>query len=124
MSLVNAIADWKRLVNNGGFGVNVTLTPPGSSTSKIVKGIAVKHHTSVSTDGLPVNSINVHVSIIESDLIALSYTVRNAAGEVDLRNHRASFADANGTTKNYIIKETMPDETVGLITCILGRYGS
>lgn len=124
MSLARAKADWKRLLNNGGFGVDVTLTPPNSITSTIVKAIAIKHHNSIGTDGLPINSKNVHVSIIESDLITLNYTVRNVAGEVSLRNHRASFADSNGNAKNYIIKETFPDETIGLITCILGDYGS
>jgi len=124
MSLEKAKSDWKRLLNNGGFGVSITLTPPNSSASTIVKAIAIKHHNSIGTDGLPINAKNVHISIIESDLIALSYTVRNVEGEVSLRNHRVSFADSNDNVKNYIIKETFPDETIGLITCILGDYGS
>jgi len=124
MSIARAIADWKRLLNNGGFGVSITLIPPNSTTPTIVKAIAIRHNNSISTDGLQVNSVNIHVSIIESDLVALNYTVRNADGEVSLRNHRVSFPNSNGVTKNYIIKEAMPDETVGLITCQLGNYGS
>jgi len=92
--------------------------------SQIIVGLATKHNNSVTTDGIPVNAKNVHVSLIESYLVALGVTVRNLNGEVNLRNYRVSFPDSSGVTKNYIIKETMPDETTGVIVCILGDYGS
>lgn len=124
MSLTRAINDLKRILNDGGFSVNITMTPPNSTTSSIVKALAIKHHNSINTDGLPINAKNVHISLVEGDLTALNYTVRNSSGEVSLRNHRVSYADSTGVVKNYIIKETFPDETIGLITCILGDYGS
>jgi hypothetical protein len=123
MSLERAITDWKRFTLNGGFEVDITLTPPvGDPVS--VKGLGTKHHNSVGTDGLPINSKNVHISLIESDLTEKGITVRDVNGEVNLRNYLANFIDSSGVLKNYIIKETFPDETVGVITCILGDYGS
>lgn len=123
MSLDRAINDWKRFVLNGGFEVDITLTPPSSSPVE-VKGLGTKHHNSIGTDGLPFNSKNAHISLIESDLVEKGITVRDANGEVNLRNFLADFIDSSGVLKNYIIKETFPDETVGVIVCILVDYGS
>jgi len=123
MSLERAKYDWLRFSTNGGFQVALTLTPVSGSPLQCV-GLATKHHNSIGSDGLPVNSKNAHISLIESYLIGLGYVVRDSNGEVNLRNHRVSFADSSGVVKNYIIKETLPDETVGVITCILGDYGS
>lgn len=123
MSLPQAKFDWQRFTNNGGFGVDLTLTPPGGEPF-LIKGLATKHHNSIGTDGLPVNAKNVRISIIESDLVSLEYPVRNLKGEVSMLKHLVSYIDSTGSAKNFIIKETMPDETIGLITCILGDYGS
>jgi hypothetical protein len=123
MSLERAKYDWLRFSTNGGFQVAITLTPLSGTPLSCV-ALATKHHNSIGTDGLPVNSKNVHISLIESYLVVLGYTVRDANQEVNLRNHKVSFADSSGVVKNYIIKETLPDETVGVITCLLGDYGS
>ena len=123
MSLGRAKADMKRFIIGGGFEVSMTLTPPGGEPVS-VSTLATKHHNSINTDGLPVNSKNAHVSFIESDLTDKGLTVRDSAGEINLRNWRVSFADSSDVVKNYIIKETMPDETLGVIVCILGDYGS
>jgi hypothetical protein len=123
MSLAQAKYDWLRFSNNGGFQVSMTLTPLIGSALPIV-GLATKHNNSVNTDGLPINSKNVHVSLVESYLVSLGLTVRNSAGEINMRNWKISFPDSSGITKNYVIQETMPDETIGVIVCILGDYGS
>lgn len=123
MRLLQAKYDWLRFSTAGGFEVDITLTPPVGDHIHC-KGLATKHHNSVGTDGLPINAKNAHCSFIESHLTGLGYTVRDANGEVNLRNHRVSYTDSSGVVKEYIIKETMPDETVGVIVCILGDYGS
>lgn len=123
MSLARSKYDWLRFSTAGGFQVAMILTSPANVVLSIV-GLATKHNNSVTTDGIPVNAKNVHVSLIESYLVALGVTVRNSNGEINLRNYRVSFPDSSGVTKNYIIKETIPDETTGVIVCILGDYGS
>lgn len=123
MSLARAKYDWLRFSTAGGFQVAMTLTSPANVALSIV-GLATKHNNSVTTDGIPVNAKNVHISLIESYLVSLGVTVRNSNGEVNLRNYRVSFPDSSGVTKNYRIEETIPDETTGVIVCILGDYGS
>lgn len=123
MSLDRAKYDWNRFSVSGGFEVNATLTPSGGEPV-LVKCLGTKHHNSINTDGIPINSKNTHISLIESYLTGLGLTVRDSSGEINLRNWLVSFADSSGVSKDYIIKETMPDETVGVITCILGDYAS
>jgi hypothetical protein len=106
MSLARAKYDWLRFSTNGGFEVVATLTPP-SGLPLLVKGLGFKHHTSIDTDGVPINSKNAHISFIESYLTDLEYTVRDTNGDINLRNHRVSFADSSG-----------------VVMCILGDYGS
>lgn len=119
--LERARKDMVNIINNSGFGIDCEIIPPiGDSIS--INALFTSHNNSVSTDGISVNAKNIHISIAESDLIANGYTVRNINGEVDLRNHRISCKDSTGDIKNFIITETMPDETLGLIVCILGLY--
>ena len=42
--------------------------------------------------------------------------------EVDLIQHKVNFADSTGVVKNYIVRENIPDENLGLITLWLGDY--
>jgi hypothetical protein len=142
--------DWKRFVTAGGFQVDLTFTSPvpfssqnvvtvdgyqvitiggktivtiNSDKSLTIKGIYAQHHNSISTDGTPINAKLTRVSFAESSLTLAGYPVRSS-GEVNLRNHLIDFADSTGVLKHYKIKEWFPDETVGIITCILGNYGS
>jgi hypothetical protein len=121
MSLQRARYDWNRFVIGGGFETDIVLTPPDNN-AVTVKGLAVKHHTKISTDGLPVNSKYVRISVSEASLVALEYPVRNGKNEVSMRKHKVAFKDSTGEERNYIIQETIPDETIGLITLLLGDY--
>jgi len=122
MSLERARADMINIINNSGFGIDCIFTPTiGDSVT--VKALFTSHNNSVSTDGIPINAKNIHISIAESDLVDENYTVRNSTGEVDLKNHRVTLSDSTGSSKTFVIKETIPDETLGLIVCILGYYG-
>ena len=122
MSLAAARNDWKRFVNAGGFQVEIVLKTPDELTEITVLGLAMKHHLSIDSDGRELSAKNVHISIIEADLVAESYPVRNSAGEVSLLKHKVSYPDSTGNIKDYVIIRTYPDETVGVITCILGDY--
>jgi hypothetical protein len=151
MLLACAREDWKRFLTAGGFQVDLTFTSPvpfssqnivtveghqvisvdgriivtiNSDKSLTIKGIYAQHHNSIATDGTPVNAKLTRVSFAESSLSLANYPVRNANGEVYLKRHLIDFTDSTGVLKHYIIKESFPDETVGVITCILGDYGS
>ena len=109
--------------NLDGFGVTLTLTAPTSETIDVV-GLHTKHHLSLDFEtGRALNSTNAHCSFSETELIDLGFiSIRNSKGEVDLKGYKVDIKDSTGTLKNYVIKEWFPDETVGLIVCILGQY--
>lgn len=109
-------------VNSDDFAVAITLTSPTGTTATI-KGLHTKHHLGIDTDGNMVNTKKAHVSFSEKYLTDVSYPIRNAAGEVDLKKHKVSVKDSTGTAKNYMIQSWYPDETVGLIVCILEDFG-
>ena len=124
MSIDRAIQDAKRFVTSGGFEVNITLKTPDEATTLEIKGTSSRHHNSIDTDGLPVSSLNVHITIAEQDLIDNSYPYRNSKDEVSLRKHFVSCPDSRNEIRDYLIREVWPDETLGLIVCILEKNGS
>jgi hypothetical protein len=111
--------DAKKYVNGGGFESSITITNPSSSISIEITGWASKHHISFDTDGAPINAKNAHICIDEEVLNAAGYPVR-VNEEVQLLNHKIEVKDSSGVIKKYIIKENFPDETLGLIVCVLG----
>jgi len=123
MSLIaQAKADILSITTNSDeWAVEITLTAPNADTITI-KGLHTKHHMAVDTLGNPVSAKNAHISFSESLLTDEDYPCRNAAGEVDLKGHRVSVADSTGTAKEYTIRQWHPDETIGLIKCLLDDY--
>lgn len=123
MSLLDKIKrDAQRITSNGDeYAVDITFISP-ELTTVTIKGIHAKRHLPVFTDGNQINTKTAYVSISEAILSAAGYTVRNSKTEVSLVGHRANVADSTGISKEYVIQETYPDETLGLIVCILGDY--
>lgn len=123
MNLIDqAKADIEQITSNlNEFAVEIIFTSPTEQTATI-SGLHTKIHLGVDTDGLAVNSKKAHISFSEKFLTDASYPVRNSSGEVNLRNHRVSVKDSTGILKNYTVKEIFPDETIGLITCMLDDF--
>jgi hypothetical protein len=111
--------DAKNHITKGGFEENITLQTADSLTSVDVTGYATKHFLQFDSDGLPINTKNVHICISEDDLVDLSYPVRNAKNEVNLLHHKVTFKDSTGLDRTYKINENWPDESLGLIVCVL-----
>lgn len=103
-------------------GTNITLTKPDGLTSVDIVGLATKHHIGIDTEGNLVNVKNVHISFAEQLVVDASFSIRNSNDEVYLKGYRATYNDSRGTSKTYVIREWMPDETLGVILCILGDY--
>jgi len=117
--LQSAKADAKRHITEGGFESDITITTPDGSVTLATTGWATKHHLNFDTDGAPINAKNAHICLDEQKLADAGYPVR-VNEEVTLLNHKIIVKDSSGIDKNYIIKENFPDETLGLIACILG----
>lgn len=118
-----AIQDAKKFTTSGGFETDIIIENPPGSIQANLKGLAAKHHISFDTEGNPINSKNVHISIDENQLVASNYPVR-VNNEISLLGHKITYADSTGNTRQYLIEQTLPDEVLGLIVCILGDYTS
>lgn len=124
MSLYDiAKTDVNNITNNSAeWGRAITLTAPNSETADI-NGIHVKHHTAFDEQGFPVNGKISSIAISEDIVLAAnsSYPLRTN-GEVHLKNHLIQAKDSTGVLNTYKIQQWFPDETIGLIVCILSDY--
>lgn len=120
--LNRARLDAKKYITRGGFQEDITLTSPDGSIVLQTTGWNTKHWINFESDGSPINSKNAHICIDEELLVAANYPLRNSDQEVHLQKHRVSVVDSSGVVKEYIINEWYPDETLGLIVCILGDF--
>lgn len=103
-----------------GWEEDIKLSTPDNSLTINLKGIHTKHHISFDDSGQRINAKNAHILIDEKDLTLFDYPYRNQTGNVALIAHKVEVADSNGDVKKFIINETYPSETFGLIVCILG----
>jgi hypothetical protein len=120
--LAKARRDVKKFIKSGGFQEDISLITPDGTTTLITAGLASKHWINFDSDGLPINSKNAHICIDEDVLTVNDYPYRDADGDISLKKHKIDVKDSSGIIKNYVIKEWFPDETLGLIVCILGDY--
>ena len=113
-------ADILAITTNGDdFGTALEFTSIDGTNTVVVNGLASSHHLRIDYDGAAVAGRNVHISVAEAALVAEDFPTRNAAGEIKLRNCTVKWTDATGTEKTYTIDNAHPDNTVGLIVCIL-----
>ena len=117
--LKKAKLDASRMILKGGFSVDIELTTPDKLTSYETSGLATKHHISINSEGLPINSKNAHVLLDEKELTELGIQVRDLNGEVKLINYFVKVKDSSDVLREYVISENLPNETIGMIVCIL-----
>jgi hypothetical protein len=101
------------------FSTEFTITSP-TNIVFVGKGLFIKHHLGIDTDGNAVNSKKASLTFAERSM--LNYPLRNANLQVNLRSHKISVKDSTGLVANYMVREWFPDETIGLIVCILGDF--
>lgn len=119
MSLERARADAIRYIE-GDFGKEVTLYTPDKLTTYTVTGLASKHHLGIDPNtGIPVNSENIHISFSEKTLNDLEITTRDSNNKVTLLGWFVKITETNYMNGDYKIVQNWPDETLGLIICIL-----
>ncbi|RKZ46223.1 MAG: hypothetical protein DRQ42_04870 [Gammaproteobacteria bacterium] len=121
--LALAREDSRKYITKGGFESDITIKTADGSLTVSLTGFATKHHISFDTDGTLINAKNAHICISEIELNKLSFPVR-VDEEVMLLNCIVTFADSSSVIKTYIVRENYPNETLGLIVCILGDYNA
>jgi len=121
MSLLElAKRDYQGIVKDANaWSVSIKFTSPDSTFVDVV-GHGMSHNTSYGTDGQVVNGKNVHVTVVTSDLIDGGYPLINANGRISLTSHTVAFI-TEGVLNQYVVSQYYPDETLGIITCILSE---
>ena len=124
MGLIDIInSDIQRYTSDeDGFAVPIAITNRDDSVTLNTFGLHTKHRIGVDNEGQVVNTMNAQVTIHEKNFVDASFVYRNSKGEVSLNGYKVVCEDSTGLDKNYIIAEAFPDETIGLIVCILQEY--
>lgn len=73
-------------------------------------------------EGTKAVNLQAHVSFSEKFLTDMNYPLRNADGKVHMEGHLVTATDSTGTAETYVIRTWEPDETLGLIICMLGEF--
>jgi len=109
--------------NTDEWGIDLEFIAPNGTIANIV-GIHTKHHLGIDTDGNRVNTKNVSISFSEQLLVDVNYPLRDANNNVNLAGHKLRAIDSTGVLNTYIINQWFPDESIGLIVCILNELES
>jgi hypothetical protein len=105
-----------------GLGQLFTSTLIPSENRIIIQGLATRHRQTYDPDsGLPIVGKNNHCTFSEKTLNERGYATRNTKGDIIVKGWLVSWEDTTGINK-YKIEEPEPDETLGLIKCMLGEY--
>lgn len=112
--------DIRRITSDkNSMGIDIELISP-SSMSITIQGIHTKIGLGVDSEGNMINSTKAHISFSEANLGG--YSIRDENGIVNLNGFKINVKDSTGLVKNYIMQSFFPDETVGLISCIIEGY--
>ncbi len=87
-----------------------------------IQGLHTKRRSTIDMEGNEANVKHAHISFSESVLVDAGFPVRDAAGEVHLPRVKVRVKDSTGTECKYVISEWFPDETIGLIVCMLKEF--
>lgn len=133
MGLIEKIQnDIRRITSDtNAFGVPIEFIAPTGETETI-SGLHTRHYLAIEqregnfsqqygTLSTRANTRNAHISFSELLLSETGYPVR-VNNEVDLKGHKCRARDNSGLLRTYVIMEWYPDETIGLIVCILSDY--
>jgi hypothetical protein len=105
------------------FSVKITITNPSTGQSAELIGLHSKHWFKVDYEsGIVVDTRNAHVSITTAELIRQYFDFYNSKNEIYIKGFIIKVADSSGIEKEYKITAQFPDETTGVIVCMLGDY--
>lgn len=110
-------------MNSGGdgWGVEQKWTSPTGVNVTII-GVSVKHHMGYDSEGNLIRTKNASAVFSEKAMLDVGYSIRGTNGEVNMDKHKVQIKDSTGNFYKYSVKSWLPDETLGLIVCILNAH--
>jgi hypothetical protein len=119
--LETARADARKIVSDpAGATSEMTFVSEGGAHTAVIWGLDAVTHYNYS-EAMTVNTQNGRVTISEQELVDKGYPTRDARGDINLTGGTVSLADANGTIRRYLIEQAHPDNTLGMVTLIVGN---
>ena len=102
------------------FAVPATFTDLASEVA-VVNVLHTKHNTAYDPEGVTTNVRIASIAVSNQKVLEANanYDYLNAENNVTYLDHSVSVPDAGGVTRNYIVSENYPDETLGLTVLIL-----
>lgn len=114
---------WEKF-SQSSFDLDLNLVSPDGLQTAVIKGIGTDNERTLDTDGQEMIGRIVHIGFSENALLTAfpNYPTRNDKDEVSLQSHLVSFLDSRGVLKDYKVKQTYPDSTIGMIMCDCSDY--
>lgn len=105
-----------------GFTKLITITSPDDSIVVSNYGMHARITEKFNSIGEVVNTNKAHVSISEPTWNAAGLVTRNADNECILKDYKVDVLDSNGVLCHYVVREVNTDDTLSLITLVLGDF--
>jgi hypothetical protein len=105
-----------------GFTKLITITSPDDSIVVSEYGMHARITEKFNSIGEVVNTNKAHVSISEPTWNAAGLVTRNADNECLLKDYKVDALDSNGVLCHYVVREVNTDDTLSLITLVLGDF--
>lgn len=123
--LKQARADAARIASAGGFQVDAVLKTPDGTHTVNVKGLGTGTWMAMDdlASGKVINTSSNSFNIPTQQLIDANYPYLKD-GRPYLKDHKIIVSDGAGMAGTFTITEQHPNNTLGLIICILGRQKS
>lgn len=121
--LDRARADARKILGDlSGWATVLTFTSPLGEMATINGTFFKRTLPVMAGDGTISNARHIHMTFAEADMVESYYEIRDANGLVHLKDHKVTCTDSTGVAHTYVIREWHPDETLGIIRCMLGDY--
>lgn len=125
MSLRNlATDDLGRILNDdiGGFAVAIEIIDP-LGLSLPFKGLSTDIHQTIDPEtGVTVSGRSASVSVFIRDLQVAGFQIPHRVMQEEERPWQVLFLDSSGAEHHFIVRESMPDRTIGCLVLTLEAY--
>lgn len=105
-----------------GFGWDINLTDPVGLSEDLVGFSGDISLTIDPETGVPVSGQLAHVSLRITTLKALGFELPRGIIDASSKPWVVRFNDIDGVPRTYKVQESNPDQTLGVIVCILENY--